>query len=102
MHPKSVQTTLGGQSYTLFYNLNALCLLKEAGVDAFNLDPAMMSDPRTIRALIWAGLQKYHPQVTQEQVGDLLDLSDLGDAALAFSTALQKASSKEIVGPDPQ
>lgn len=102
MHPKAVQFALNGQDYTLFYNLSALCLLRDHDVDVFALDQSMMQDPRVMRALLWAGLQKYHPGTTLEQVGDWLDLSDLGPAAQAFSLALQKASTKEISGPDPQ
>ena len=102
MHPKSVTLSLHGTTYTLLYNLGAVCALRDRGVDAFNLTVEMLTDPRTIRTLLWGGLRKYHPDVTEDALGDLLDLSDLPEVALAFTDALRKASTKEIVGPDPQ
>ena len=101
-HPKAVDFPLQGTTYTLLYNLGAVCALRERGVDAFNLTADILTDPRTIRTLLWGGLRKYHPEMTEEVLGDLLDLSDLPDAALAFTEALRKASTKEIVGPDPR
>ena len=101
-HPKSVDVPIKGTTYTLLYNLGAICALRDKGVDAFNLTAETLTDPRTIRTLLWGGLRKYHPEVTEEQLGDLLDLSDLPEVAEAFTEALRKASTKEIAGPDPQ
>lgn len=99
MHPKAVSLTLGETDYTLFYDLNALCVLREHQVDAFSLTAEQLTDPRVIRALLWAGLQKYHAGLSQSDVGALIELCDLGDAALAFTDALKKATTKEVRGP---
>lgn len=101
-HPKAVDLKVGDTTYTLLYNLGAICTLRERGVDAFNLTAETLTDPRTIRTLLWGGMRKYHPEVTEEMLGEMLDLSDLPDAAQAFTEALRKASTKEIVGPDPR
>src|SRR5687768_13254543 len=101
MHPKAVPLTVGETTYTLFYDLNALCVLRESGVDAFSLTQEQLSDPRTIRVMLWGATRKYHPALSLEQVGELA-LSDLGEAAIAMTEALRKATTREIVGPDPQ
>ena len=49
-HPKAVPMTLGGQTRHLVYDFNALCRLRDIGVDAFKLDESGMEDPRILRA----------------------------------------------------
>lgn len=101
-HPKAVDVVFGGKTYTLLYNLGAISAARELGVNAFDLDQNALTDPRVIQKLIWAGCLKYHPGITLEQVGDLVGLDELGDVAMAFTEALRKAATKEIVGPDPR
>lgn len=101
MHRKSVAVELGGQTRHLVYDFNALCALKDNGVDALSLDEAQMTDPRTIRALIWAGLLESDPNVTLKDVGGWMDPGNLGEVADAFRKAMEKALQREIP-PDPR
>ena len=98
-HPKAVPVTLGGQTRHLVYDFNALCRLRDVGVDAFKLDEGQMEDPRVIRALLWAGLLEESPDVTVEQVGGWLDLSNLASAAHAFTDAFQRSAKQELADP---
>lgn len=101
MHPKSVPVELGGQTRSLVYDFNALCALRDSGVDALSLTEEQMTDPRTIRALIWAGLLESEPSVTLKDVGGWMDPGNLKAVAEAFRKAMEKALKRELP-PDPR
>lgn len=101
MHPKAVALDLGGQTRYLVYDFNALCALKDNGVDALSLNEEQMTDPRTIRALIWAGLLASEPSVTLKDVGGWMDPGNLAEVAEAFRKAMEKALQRELP-PDPR
>jgi hypothetical protein len=98
-HPKAVDVQFGGKTYTLLYNLGAVAAVRELGVDAFSLDANALTDPRIIQKLVWAGCLKYHTGITLEQVGDAIELDELGEVVQAFTEALRKAATKEVQGP---
>lgn len=97
-HPKAVPLDLNGDKY-LVYDFNALCSLRDEGVDAFTLKDADLLDPRVIRKLIWAGLLHHSPNVTLNEVGSWIDLSNLTEIAEAFTQAFEKATKREIPSP---
>lgn len=97
-HPKAVPLDLDGAKY-LVYDFNALCALREEGVDAFTLQDGDLTDPRVIRKLIWAGLLHGCPGVTLTQVGSWLDLSNLTAVAEAFTQAFQKSTQRDLPSP---
>lgn len=99
-HPKAVPVLLNGETKHLVYDINALCRLRDIGVDAFKLDEATLSDPRTVRALVWAGLLEESPDVTLSEVGAWIDLSNLPMVAQAFTKAFEASTRQE--GLDPQ
>ncbi len=45
-HPKAVPLELGGQTRHLLYDMNALCALRDNGVDAFTLGEEELKDPQ--------------------------------------------------------
>ncbi len=97
-HPKAVPLTLDGPK-SLVYNFNTLCTLRDEGVDAFTLQDGDLTDPRVIRKLIWAGLLHDHPEVTLEQVGSWIDLSNLTEVANAFTEAFKKSTQRDLPSP---
>ena len=99
MHPKAVPVQLDGQTKHLVYDINALCRLRDIGCDAFKLDEAALGDPRTVRALVWAGLLEECPDVTLEQVGSWIDLANLPAVAHAFTKGFERSTQTELGDP---
>lgn len=94
-HPKAVPLELGGTTRHLVYDMNALCALRDVGVDAFTLTEGQLTDPRVVRSLIWAGLKLESPDLTPEQVGSWIDLSNLVDVGQAFTQAFERSTQRE-------
>lgn len=97
-HPKAEPLDLNGAKY-LLYDFNALCALRDEGVDAFTLKDGDLTDPRVIRKLIWAGLLHGTPDVTLAQVGSWMDFSNLTETADAFTRAFEKATQRDLPSP---
>ena len=71
-----------GKTYKLLYNFNAMCDLaeieEELGMDKRDeTGENPVFDWRHMRAKLWVGLRKYHPEVkTLEDAGELIPLND--------------------------
>jgi hypothetical protein len=98
----------GGKSYTMRFSANALCELEDATGMGINALLTILADPakmrlKMVRAVLWAGLQDHHPDVTLHQAGEIItDLSltkamDL--AGKSFELAFQDTS--KSVPPKP-
>lgn len=82
-HKGDVSFEVEGKTYTLRYNHRALVKMEVALNKGLMQVMTEMSKPETLRlgttaVLLWAGLQKHHPQLTQDQAIDLLDEIDGG------------------------
>lgn len=91
----------GGRSFTMRFSANALCELEDATGMGINALLTVLADPakmrlKMVRAVLWAGLQDHHPDVTLHQAGEIItDLSltkamDL--AGKSFELAFQDTS----------
>lgn len=96
-HKGDVGLEVGGRSYTLRYSHLALVKLEK------QLDRPMARLLRdfedhqnmrigTIVALLWAGLQKHHPEITFEAAADLLD--DIEGGAVGAMNVMGEALHK--------
>lgn len=99
-HPKAVPVALGGLTRHLVYDMNALCALRDEGVDALALGDTDLTDPRVMRKLVWAGLRQENADVTLAQVGEWIDLSNLAEVGTAFTKAFERSTKREQ--DDPQ
>lgn len=84
---------LNGRRRTLRYDLNALALLEEKlGRSISQLDDVEMGI-RSIRALIWAGLQHDDPDLTEQDVGAWIGPGGVSitDAMMKVGEALKEA-----------
>ena len=71
---------LAGNTYHFRFGLREVIDMQEQLVDANGDAPSVQAIDqgiragrlRYVRAIIWAGLQKYHPRVTEDQVTDLM------------------------------
>lgn len=88
----------GDKEYTLVFNMNARAALE----DALDLNISQLVDlmkPEKLRhkhiiTIVWAGLRKYHKELTKEDVGDLIDEAGLEETMKAF----EKAFSASVEG----
>jgi hypothetical protein len=88
-----VDCQIGDNTFKLLFNFRALCLLEEkTGVNA--LDGELWASPSasTISTLLWAAMQKFHSEISLEQVQDMLALSDLSTLTDALMEAFRAAS----------
>lgn len=98
-HPKAVAVELGGQTRHLVYDFNALCALRDEGVDFTALQESDLADPRVMRKLVWAGLLEETPDVTLQEVGGWMDLSNLKPVAEAFTKAFERSGKSDLRDP---
>lgn len=92
-----VSFTAKGQRYTLALTLNVMVELE----DLFGLtfDEVIVKvgrgSAKHIRGLLWATMQRYHKGITQEEVGELIDATNLGELQQALGVVDRGA-------PDPK
>ena len=68
---------LGSHEYKLRYDLNAICDIEDGlGVEFGELAEQTLS-AKALRVMLWAGLKKFHPDMTPEDVGGLIAMYDL-------------------------
>lgn len=90
---KPVTVALAGQEYQLAYPVRAVILYKQkTGDNLFQSDcwqkVAPAEDPERFLACLWAGLQSKHPDITIEQLGELVDFGNATEMTRAIAEAL--------------
>jgi hypothetical protein len=89
-----------GQKLTLCYDLDAVARVFEItglNIMAGELTVAEMLKPTVLRATILAGLQRYHPEMTLELIGKLIDMGNLRYWFDRIKTAMQVVSPDEVL-----
>ncbi|MCL4822036.1 MAG: gene transfer agent family protein [Vicinamibacteria bacterium] len=95
--------TVGAQTYSFRYGMNTLVVLEERlGCTTIyelmaRLTPTRLSF-RDLRVLIQAGLYKHHPDVSEEQAGELMD--EMGGVEGTLERIMQ-ALQASFPEPDP-
>ena len=79
---------LGGESYKLRYDLNAVCAIEEELDTPISQIGELEASAKTIRALLWAGLQSYHPELSQHEVGRMISLDRLTEIGERINVAM--------------
>lgn len=96
---------LGGKKYTLCFNNDALVQLEDQldrGIVAITSEVQLWTkEPerirlKWIRALLWAGLRKHHPNMSIEDAGELIEQSDATTVLNAVGDAMQKAFGSSV------
>jgi hypothetical protein len=77
--PFTVQWVDGSEDFVFLLDFNALCLLEEElpGIMSGDVD---LNSPKVARLVVWAALQRNHPQNDQEGV----DIQKAGDIITAY------------------
>ena len=79
---------LGGESYKLRYDLNAVCAIEEELDTPISQIGELEASAKTVRGLLWAGLQSYHPELSKHDVGRLIGVTDMGEVGEMISKAM--------------
>jgi len=97
-----VALTVGDRTYTVVLDMNALCELEELlSTDARSVTAgeailqAARGSFRHTRALIWAALRRFHPDVSVTDAGALIEAMGGPDQCLETIGKLRKASEPE-------
>ncbi len=103
-HLPEFKFVVDGAEYSLRYDFAAFeAYEKQTGIDPFT--PEFEISAKNIKALLWAGLRSYHPDVTLEKILDWLTPSTLraltGVAADAFEGAFPPKEELEVALPNP-
>lgn len=93
-------TTNAGTELIFFYDYDALVMVEEKVGRSFGeiLDGLRSGKPRLgdLRALIWAGLQRYHPELTLTDAGELV-LSE----GIELGATMREAMAAAMPEPEP-
>ena len=103
-HRGDTKIDVGGGSYTLCYDLNACALIMDKFdlTDFEDLAEKSMSeagfDIRDFIYILWAGLQRVHPDMTELEVGGLeWELDSIGPViGAAFQKGLMRKTQPEV------
>lgn len=96
-----VQMTVGGKAYTLRYSVRALAALQDHfRLASLTAVQQRLSAPdswgaRDIVAIIWAGLQTHHRDLTMDDVMDLVDEAGLDAISSVAGAAFDAAAPPE-------
>lgn len=97
---KIVKITLNdGKERTIRFTLNALAELEDkfgsvqAAFDKLEKEKSM----KALRTILWAGLLHESPNITEQEVGNLIDLGYMAQLMESIGTALDNDLPKESV-----
>lgn len=86
---QTAQIVLGSKPFTLKYGWRAFtALADELGCTVNNIDAVVSNMPvSSLTVVLWAGLQRNHPDMTVDAVADLLDDGNIAQAKVAVAKA---------------
>jgi hypothetical protein len=95
----AVVVAIGGKDYSLVYDLQATILYKQKTAELYKTGESLygdhafsklnpVNDPGLFAACLWAGLQRKHPEITFEQLGEMIPF---GPAVNPLIVAVSKA-----------
>ena len=94
LRKKSIEIKVDEESFYLRYDLNALVALEEAYGDieaAFDFDENPVGAIGKLRKVLQVGLQANHAGLSEEEVGSLFTMENLGDFQAAIGQAMDTA-----------
>jgi hypothetical protein len=93
---------IDGKTYSLAYDFNAIATAEAtAGINLFEGIANLVSglNAAQFRGLLYAALLKAHPDITLNQVGDLIRVDMLGALRIALSEAYVKSLPEKKENP---
>ena len=88
------KVVLGGVERVLRYDMNALVELEEKmGMPLSELGNVSVT-MRNVRSMLWAGLIHAEPELTEPEVGGLVDMGNMVEVQEAIGKAFGQATAK--------
>lgn len=100
-NPHRGDTAVEGTPYTLCFSSNSVCEMEEHFGAPISEVGAMLDGSAKlshIRAVLWFGLRRHHPELSEEDAGDVLDEIGHRAADELIGTAFQRAFPKAKKG----
>lgn len=72
---------------TLKFTLNSLVFAEEAGIDIANMGKNQQIKLKDLRTLLYAGLMHEDAELTPEHVGEMIEISKIGEISEALNEA---------------
>jgi len=95
----TVEVMLAGKPYKMKFGMKAIIALDRAfGINLLDQGEASKLEmtPLVLTKLLWSGLQRYHRDLTPEDVEDLLDDSDQDEIESTIKDAFAHAMEDEV------
>jgi hypothetical protein len=90
-----VTIELAGKSRKLIFNFGTLALIeKELGTNTFSNEFWNNISANAVITILWAGLKKADPEITQEEIGESLNLSEISPIMAKIKEAMGLAQPK--------
>ncbi|HTK34547.1 MAG TPA: hypothetical protein VL358_04565 [Caulobacteraceae bacterium] len=102
-----VAFSVDGKDFVLVFDWNALCTISGRlglTMDEIGKDLTKDMTPPFLRSALWAGLEEFHPELSERDVGKLITAMGPGEARarLLQSVALAFPNSEAPATGDPQ
>ncbi len=101
LRKKSIEIKVDEDSFYLRYDLNALVALEECYGNieaAFDFDENPQGAIGKLLKVLFVGLQANHKDISEEEVGAIFTMENLGEFQTAISQAMDTAMPEEVEG----
>lgn len=97
VRPSTAKVILSdGKERKLKFTLNALALLEDGyGTVEKAFDELEKNSMKAIRLILWAGLTWEDPNITEMEVGNLIDITTMGDVVESLGEAFENDMPEE-------
>lgn len=97
---KGVELELDGKKYLIRYTMNSMIEMEDRFGSVENIGKLQTENPslKTIRFLIWLGLQYKHPELTEEDIGNMIDMTEMPMIAETIHKAFKDSQPEEAEG----
>jgi len=98
LRKKSVEIEVDESKYYLRFDLNALVRLEDAYGNieaAFDFEENPTGAIGKLRKILFVGLEANHPELTEEEVGAMFTVENLGEFQIAIGKAMDLAMPEE-------
>ena len=96
-----VELKAGEETYTLVFDINAVCELEQMLDKGVNEIVVQMGRVSVLRAMLWAGLRHNH-KVTIEQAGEIMQMAGAAETAAMIQKATELAFPPKDSTKNPQ
>jgi hypothetical protein len=93
-----VSLVIDGRKYQLCFDLNALVLIQKKIGKNILIEQVSLTEPETMRTVLWGALLRESPDLTEEQAGALVTTANWGATVKATLAALGASQAEPEAG----